>query len=155
MPFLSTISIVCLAFPKSVNANIIGSGMSGLGIGSFTLDWNMISSFLGNPLVNPFFTVVNFFVGYVLVVYVMVPVAYWGTNLFNARTFPYFSSDMFNGRGALYDFDAITSKDLTLDLGVYEKQGRLNLSVFFALTYGLNFAAVTASITHVALFYGK
>ncbi|MCI28634.1 oligopeptide transporter OPT family protein, partial [Trifolium medium] len=41
-----------------------------------------------------------------------------------------------------------------MDLAAYEKQGRLHLSTFFAMTYGVGFAALTATIVHVALFHG-
>ncbi|OMO57537.1 Oligopeptide transporter OPT superfamily [Corchorus olitorius] len=40
-PTLSAISWVCWAFPKSVTAQQIGSGMDGIGIGSFALDWDI------------------------------------------------------------------------------------------------------------------
>lgn len=42
-----------------------------------------------------------------------------------------------------------------MDLAAYEKQGRLHLSTFFAMTYGVGFAALTATIVHVALFHGR
>lgn len=37
----------------------------------------------------------------------------------------------------------------------YEKEGPLYLSTFFAMTYGVGFAALTATIVHVALFHGR
>ncbi|GER53541.1 oligopeptide transporter [Striga asiatica] len=154
-PTLSSISILCLAFPKSVRAQQIGSGMRGLGIFSMTLDWSVVASYLGSPLVSPFFAIVNVFVGYAAVVYLIMPVAYWGLNLYSAKTFPIFSSHLFNRNGGTYDVSSIVNDKFEIDLPAYEKQGRINLSVFFALTYGLNFAAVMATLTHVAFFNGK
>ncbi|GFQ04754.1 oligopeptide transporter 4 [Phtheirospermum japonicum] len=154
-PTLSNLSLLCLAFPKSVRAQQIGSGMKGLGIFSFTFDWSVVASFLQSPLISPFFAIVNVFVGYVGVVYVLIPVAYWGLNVYHAKTFPLFSSHLFNSQGGTYNVSAIVNDKFEIDLPAYEKQGRINLSIFFSLSYGLNFAAVIATLTHVALFNGK
>ncbi|XP_073151658.1 oligopeptide transporter 4-like [Henckelia pumila] len=152
---LGYISILCLVFPKSVTAQQIGSGLKGLGVGSFTFDWSVVASFLGSPLVTPFFAIFNVFVGYAVVVYALIPTAYWGFNLYNAKTFPLFSSHLFNGRGETYDVSAIVNDKFELDLRAYEERGLINLSIFFSLSYGLNFAAVVATLTHVALFNGR
>ncbi|GLT60566.1 hypothetical protein SLA2020_333280 [Shorea laevis] len=152
---LATISWVCWAFPKSVTAHQIGSGRDGLGIGSFALDWSTIASFLGSPLITPFFAIVNIIVGYILTLYVVIPIAYYGLNVYSAHKFPIFSSDLFNSKGELYNVSAIVNDKFEIDLPSYEQQGLMNLSVFFSLTYGIGFAAVISTLTHVALFNGK
>ncbi|XP_075511800.1 oligopeptide transporter 4-like [Primulina tabacum] len=154
-PTIGYVSILCLAFPKSVTAQQIGSGLKGLGVGSFTFDWSVVASFLGSPLVTPFFAIFNVFVGYVAVVYALIPTAYWGFNLYNAKTFPLFSSHLFNSRGETYNVSAIVNEKFEIDLPAYEERGLINLSIFFSLSYGLNFAAVVATLTHVAMFNGR
>ncbi|KAE8057108.1 hypothetical protein FH972_013825 [Carpinus fangiana] len=154
-PTLSTISWICWAFPKSVTAQQIGSGMSGLGLGSFSLDWSAIASYLGSPLISPFFAIVNVAAGYFLILYVLVPVSYWGVNLYDAKNFPIFSSHLFNAQGHKYNVSAIVDDKFQLDIPAYEKQGHIHLSVFFALTYGIGFAAIVSTLTHVALFNGR
>ncbi len=42
-----------------------------------------------------------------------------------------------------------------LNLTAYEEVGPIHLSTFFAITYGFGFASIPATISHVALFYGK
>ncbi|MCO5596993.1 hypothetical protein L7F22_051065 [Adiantum nelumboides] len=37
----------------------------------------------------------------------------------------------------------------------YEQQGQVHLSIVFALAYGLGFATIAATLTHVICFYGK
>ncbi|KAK4489972.1 hypothetical protein RD792_000626 [Penstemon davidsonii] len=155
IPTLSNLSILCLAFPKSVTAQQIGSGMGGLGIGSFTFDWSVVASYLGSPLVTPFFAIFNISVGYFAMVYILIPVAYWGLNLYGAKTFPLFSSHLFNGHGNVYDVSSIVNDKFEIDLPAYERHGRIHLSIFFVLSYALNFATVVATLTHVALFNGK
>ncbi|KAG7607255.1 Oligopeptide transporter 4 [Arabidopsis thaliana] len=152
---LTSISWVCWAFPRSVTAQQIGSGMRGLGLGAFTLDWTAVASFLFSPLISPFFAIANVFIGYVLLIYLVLPLAYWGFDSYNATRFPIFSSHLFTSVGKTYDIPAIVNDNFELDLAKYEQQGRINLSMFFALTYGLGFATIASTLTHVALFYGK
>ncbi|XP_058217153.1 oligopeptide transporter 4-like isoform X1 [Rhododendron vialii] len=154
-PTLTSISWVCWAFPKSVTAQQIGSGMKGLGVGAITLDWSAVSSFLFSPLISPFFSIVNIFIGYVLILYIAIPVSYWGLGLYGARKFPIFSSHLFTGQGQLYNISAIVNEKFEIDLVEYGKQGPIHLSMFFALTYGFGFATIAATLSHVSLFYGR
>ncbi|GAV91365.1 OPT domain-containing protein [Cephalotus follicularis] len=152
---ISTISWVCWAFPKSVTAQQIGSGMKGLGVGALTLDWSVVASFLFSPLISPFFAIVNIFAGFVLIIYIVIPIAYWGLDLYNAQRYPIFSSHLFTAQGQTYNISAIVNNKFELDVVAYQQQGRINLSMFFALTYGFGFATIAATLTHVALFYGR
>ncbi|OVA15235.1 Oligopeptide transporter [Macleaya cordata] len=152
---ITSISWVCWAFSKSVTAQQIGSGMRGLGLGAFSLDWSTVASFLFSPLICPFFAIVNVFIGYVLIIYITIPVAYWGLDLYNAKTFPIFSSHLFTAKGEIYNISAIVNNKFEIDMPKYEEQGRINLSMFFALTYGFGFATIASTLTHVGFFYGR
>ncbi|KDP41518.1 hypothetical protein JCGZ_15925 [Jatropha curcas] len=152
---LGTISWVCWLFPNSVTAQQIGSGMQGLGLGAFAVDWSVIASYLGSPLITPFFAIVNVLVGYIIIVYILVPVAYWGFDVYDAKKFPIISSHLFNRRGQLYNVSAIVNDKFEIDLQEYEKEGNLYLSSFFAITYGVGFAAIVSTLVHVGLFNGK
>lgn len=152
---LQSISWVCWAFPNSVTAHQLGSGLHGLGLGALTLDWTTVASFLFSPLICPFFAIANVFVGYVLIIYLMMPISYWGFNVFSAKNFPIFSADLFTGSGQPYNVSLIVNDQFTLDHSEYAKQGRVHLSTFFALTYGFGFATIASTLTHVALFHGR
>ncbi|KAH6833122.1 oligopeptide transporter 4 [Perilla frutescens var. hirtella] len=154
-PTLTSISWLCWVFSKSVTAQQLGSGMRGLGIGAITLDWTAIASFLGSPLVSPFFAIMNVFAGYALIIYIVLPTAYWGFDLYGARKFPIFSSHLFTSQGHKYNISAIVNDKFELDLQSYEQQGRIHLSMFFSLTYGFGFATIASTLTHVAFFYGR
>jgi len=154
-PTLTSISWVCWVFSKSVTAQQLGSGMLGLGLGAFTLDWSTVSSYLYSPLISPFFATANIFFGYVFFLYVILPISYWGFNLYNAKTFPIFSSHLFMSNGTEYNIPSIVNSQFQLDKDTYDKNGKINLSVFFAVGYGFSFATIAATITHVGLFYGK
>lgn len=129
--------------------------MRGLGLGAVTLDWSAVASFLFSPLICPFFAIVNIFAGYMLIIYMVIPIAYWGFDLYGASKFPIFSSHLFTSEGQKYDISAIVNDKFELDIGKYEEQGRIHLSMFFALTYGFGFATIASTLTHVALFYGR
>ncbi|XP_071694164.1 oligopeptide transporter 4-like [Rutidosis leptorrhynchoides] len=152
---LQSISWVCWAFPNSVTAHQLGSGFSGLGLGAFSLDWATTASFLFSPLISPFFAIANVFFGYVLIMYMVIPISYWGLNVYNAKNFPIYSADLFTGNGQPYNITQIVNSRFEIDKDEYAKQGKVNLSMFFALTYGFGFATIASTLTHVALFYGR
>ncbi|XP_027337129.1 oligopeptide transporter 6-like [Abrus precatorius] len=151
---LTSFSSLCWIAPKSILVQQLGSGMKGLGIAAFGFDWSTISSYLGSPLASPWFATANVAVGFVLVMYVMTPTAYW-LNVYGAKNFPIFSSKLFMGNGSLYDISTIVDSNFHLDRNAYNKNGPVHLSTFFAMTYGLGFATLSATIVHVVLFHGS
>ncbi|CAN1790264.1 Oligopeptide transporter 1 [Linum perenne] len=140
---------------KSITAQQIGSGLNGLGIGSFGLDWSTIAGFVGSPLSTPLFAILNTMAGFFLFVYVILPTAYWN-NAFNARSFPMLSQQTFDSSGQLYNITRILNqKEFSINLGEYEDYSKLYLSFTFAFNYGISFAAFMATLVHVALFDGQ
>ncbi|KAJ8640515.1 hypothetical protein MRB53_017209 [Persea americana] len=154
-PTLTNMSWICWAFSKSVTAQQLGSGMHGLGLGAFTLDWSAVAAFMFSPLIYPFFAIANIYVGFVIIVYIAIPVAYWAMNLYDAKTFPLFSSHLFTASGQNYNISAIVNDKFEIDMQAYNSQGQIHLSMFFALTYGFGFATIASTLTHVALFNGR
>ncbi|KAK1258104.1 Oligopeptide transporter 7 [Acorus gramineus] len=151
---LTSLSWICWIFPHSVIAQQLGSGLYGLGIGAIGLDWSTISSYLGSPLASPWFATANIAVGFVFIMYVVTPIAYW-LNVYKAKNFPIFSDGLFTSSGQSYNISSIINSNFRLDIQAYEKEGPLYLSTFFAVTYGIGFASLTATIAHVALFHGR
>ncbi|KAL4339909.1 hypothetical protein GQ457_08G035270 [Hibiscus cannabinus] len=151
---LTSLSWICWIFPKSVLAQQLGSGLYGLGIAAVGVDWSTISSYLGSPLASPWFATANVAAGFVLVMYVLTPICYW-LDVYKAKTFPIFSDSLFTSTGQKYNITAIIDSDFHLDVAAYDREGHLYLSTFFAMTYGVGFAALTATIVHVALFHGR
>lgn len=154
-PAISTVSVVCLAYKDSVTAQQLGSGLKGLGIGSFGLDWNTVAGFLGNPLASPAFTIFNIMAGFAACTYVAVPLLYW-TNTYNAKRFPLFTSHVYDAAGAIYDTNRVLDpKTFSLNIKEYNAYSRINLSVLFALNYGISFAGLMSTLSHVAIYHGK
>ncbi|XP_020591466.1 oligopeptide transporter 1-like [Phalaenopsis equestris] len=154
-PSISSLSILCWIWKSSITMQQIGSAVSGLGIGSFGFDWSTIAGFLGSPLATPGFAIINVMTGFFLFLYVLVPIGYW-SNSYNAKRFPLFSSHVFMGNGSAYDVDQVLDpKTFSFSQEGYDKVGPINLSILFAYTYGLSFATVAATLSHVALFHGR
>lgn len=86
--------------------------------------------------------------------YVITPIAYW-LNLFKAKTFPIFSDDLFTSTGQRYNITAIIDEKFHFDGEAYEREGPLYISTFFAMSYGVGFACLTATVVHVFLFHGR
>ncbi|XP_059662163.1 oligopeptide transporter 7-like [Cornus florida] len=151
---LTSFSWICWIFPQSVLAQQLGSGLYGLGIGALGFDWSTISSYLGSPLASPWFATANVAAGFFFIVYVLSPLSYW-LNLHKAKTFPIYSNDLFTSTGQIYNISTIIDSNFHLDVAAYEREGPLYLSTFFAITYGVGFATLSATIVHVLLFHGR
>ncbi|KAG9449647.1 hypothetical protein H6P81_009612 [Aristolochia fimbriata] len=154
-PSITALSFICWIWENSVTAQQIGSGIFGLGLGSFALDWSTAAGFLGSPLATPAFAIINVMVGFFVTVYVLIPIAYW-TNSFEAKKFPIFSSHVFDSDGRQYNVTRVLDyKSFSFDERGYLEYSPVNLSIFFVYIYGLSFATLAATLSHVALFHGK
>ncbi|WKA12666.1 hypothetical protein VitviT2T_030030 [Vitis vinifera] len=154
-PSISTVSIICLIWKNSITAQQIGSGLYGMGLGSFGLDWATVASFLGSPLATPGFAIINILVGFFIIVYILLPLTYYN-NAYDAKKFPIFSSHTFDSTGQPYNLTRILDpKTFSINLDEYNAYSKLYLSVFFSVTYGISFATLAAAVSHVALFNGS
>ncbi|KAL5567719.1 hypothetical protein UlMin_024294 [Ulmus minor] len=151
---LTSFSWVCWLAPKSIRVQQLGSGLQGLGIGSFGIDWSTISAYLGSPLASPWFATANIAVGFCLIMYVMTPLCYF-LNVYTAKKFPIFSNSLFMSNGSKYNILEIIDSKFHLDRNQYAKDGPVHLSTFFAMTYGIGFATLSATLMHVLLFNGS
>ncbi|XP_059663535.1 oligopeptide transporter 3-like [Cornus florida] len=151
---LTFFSWVCWVWPRSITAQQIGSGRYGLGVGAFTLDWAGITAYHGSPLVTPWSSIVNVGIGFIMFIYIIIPLCYWKFDTFDSRKFPIFSNQLFTTTGNKYDTTKILTPNYDLNIAAYDSYGKLYLSPLFALSIGSGFARFTATLTHVALFHG-
>uniref|UniRef100_A0A804HND5 Oligopeptide transporter n=1 Tax=Musa acuminata subsp. malaccensis TaxID=214687 RepID=A0A804HND5_MUSAM len=154
-PSITALSFVCWIWKDSITAQQIGSGFNGLGIGSFALDWITMSSYMDSPLAVPAFVVVNMMAGFILILYVLIPLSYWN-NAYDAKRFPIFSSSIFDIDGQFYNVSRVLDdKSLTFNEEAYNNYSKLYFSASLMYSYGFTLASFTSSISHVALFYGS
>ncbi|KAF9202183.1 hypothetical protein BGZ59_002283, partial [Podila verticillata] len=152
-PAITALTLLCYINPSNVVlAQVTGS--QGLGIGVLSLDWNTITAFLGSPLITPWWAQMNIMTGFVLIAWVMVPIAYY-TNIWNAKQYPILTSKLFTTDGYYYDTLSILTPTKNLDEGMYSAYGPLRIATFFAISYGIGFAGLTAIMTHTFLYHRK
>ncbi|KAF9290604.1 hypothetical protein BGZ68_006596 [Mortierella alpina] len=150
-PTVGVISWICWINPDNIVLSQL-TGSNGLGIGTIALDWSAASYYV-QPLVTPWFAQVNILVGFILIAWVMVPWAYY-TDLWKSKNYPILSPDLFRENGSAYDKGEILT-DNVLDEIKYANYGPVRMDSFFALTYGVGFAGLMATVVHVILYNGQ
>ena len=118
-----------------------------------TFDWSQIA-YIGSPLATPWWAEANVIGGFFFFFWFPTPILYY-TNTWYAKYLPISSRTSFDNTGASYDVSQILTPESTLDEAKYKAYSPLFLSTTFALSYGLSFAGITATITHTFLYFRK
>jgi len=151
--FLTCISLLCYIAPNNKLANIVGSGTKGLGVLSFSLDWNTITSFLGSPLVTPFWAEINNQIGFIAICWILIPIGYFN-NTWDAQSYTLLSTTVYQTNGQQYNPLQVLDPNEGLNVTAYNNYGPIRLSYFFAVGYGVGFATLSALLVHTALYHG-
>ncbi|KAI0776983.1 small oligopeptide transporter [Trametes elegans] len=144
---------VCWIVPDNVVVNQLFGYYSGLGMSLITFDWSQIA-YIGSPLASPWWASANVAAGFVSFFWVLTPILYY-TNTWYAKYLPISSRGSFDNTGVSYDVSRVLTPDATLDIEKYRQYSPLFLSTTFAISYGLSFASITATIVHTALYFRK
>ncbi|KAK7061903.1 OPT oligopeptide transporter [Favolaschia claudopus] len=150
---LSYFSWVCWIAPNNIVVNQLFGVNYGLGMGILTFDWAQIA-YIGSPLATPWWAEANIAVGFVFFFWILTPALYF-TNTWYAKYMPISSGGSFDNTGASYKVKNILTADNTFDEEAYAAYSPLLLSTTFAISYGLSFASITATITHAFLYFRK
>lgn len=68
---------------------------------------------------------------------------------------PILSSAVFDDTGKPYDVSRILTPDFLFDREAYEKYSRVYLPITYVLAYAVQFAGLSALVTHTACWHGK
>ncbi|KAG9312692.1 OPT oligopeptide transporter protein-domain-containing protein [Chiua virens] len=150
---LSYFSWVCWIAPDNVVVNQLFGYQSGLGMSLITFDWSQIS-YIGSPLATPWWAEANIAVAFMFFIWFLTPVLYY-TNTWYAAYLPISSRTSFDNTGSSYNVSKIVNSDASFNLKAYEAYSPLFLSTTFAVSYGLSFASITATLTHALLYFRK
>ncbi|KAK4209924.1 OPT oligopeptide transporter protein-domain-containing protein [Rhypophila decipiens] len=133
-------------------ARITGS-YSGLGLNPLpTLDWNLVTGGSErDPLVLPFFSIFNYFIGSLLSAFVILGIYY--TNTFNTAYLPMNSNAPFDHFGKRYDVKAVIDERGIFDGKKYAAYSPPFLSAATAVVYMFFFAVYSATITYGFLYH--
>lgn len=118
-----------------------------------TFDWAQIA-YLLSPLATPWWAQANILAGFVFFFWFITPILYF-TNTWYAQYLPILSSHAFDNTGEYYNVTRILTPGNTLDHVKYEAYSPLFLPTVFAMSYGLSFASVCATLTHAFLYFRK
>ncbi|PKS08975.1 hypothetical protein jhhlp_003588 [Lomentospora prolificans] len=152
-PALSYFNVLTWFAPDNVVvANLFGV-VSGLGMFPMTFDWAQVT-YIGSPLLVPFWAAVNVVGGLVIVMWIIAPLAYY-SNIYFSSYMPILSASVFDNTGNVYDVTKILSSDFLFDRESYSKYSRVFLPITYVLSYGVQFAGLAALLTHTFCWYGK
>lgn len=141
--------------PKNVIVNQVFGASTGLGLIPITFDWNQISGYIGSPLIPPASVIATILLSMVTIFWIIVPAIHY-SNTWYAQYLPISSSGSYDRYGSNYNVSRIINKDtLSFNEKSYKNYSPLFLSTTFAISYGLSFAAMFATLVHTVLFHGK
>ncbi|KAI9708754.1 MAG: hypothetical protein M1820_003709 [Bogoriella megaspora] len=149
---LSYFAWLCWILPNNRVVNQLFGFQTGLGLSPITFDWTQVA-YNTNPLLSPFWAVLNVFAGFVIFFWIVVPGLYY-TNTWFTGYLPLMTADVYDNTGADYDVSKVIDPDGTLNIANYAAYSPPYLSATFAFVYGLSFASITAVIVHVYLWHG-
>ncbi|CAE6466178.1 unnamed protein product [Rhizoctonia solani] len=150
---LSYFSWVCWIAPNNVKVNQMFGVVHGLGMSLITFDWSQIA-YIGSPLATPWWAEANVFGGFIFFFWFLTPILYY-TNTWYAQYMPISSRTSYDNEMKSYDVKRILNADATLNLAAYKSYSPLFLSTTFAMSYGLSFASIIATLVHAFLYYRK
>lgn len=77
------------------------------------------------------------------------------TNTLYSAFLPILSSSVFDDRGKVYDVSRILTSDFLFDREAYRNYSKVFLPITYVLSYGVQFAGLSALVTHTVFWHGK
>ncbi|KAJ7339942.1 OPT oligopeptide transporter protein-domain-containing protein [Mycena albidolilacea] len=150
---LSVFSFVCWAAPNNVPLNQMLGVSSGLGMSVLTFDWAQVT-WIGSPLMVPWWAEVHVFLGFVLFFWVLTPALYY-SNTWSLAYFPISANIPYDRFGNQYNITHVLTLQDTFNATAYGEYSPLYLPATYAMTYLLAFALSTCVIVHTLLYHGR
>ncbi|KAF8146844.1 OPT oligopeptide transporter [Mycena galopus ATCC 62051] len=150
---LSVFSFVCWAAPNNVPVNQLFGVSGGLGMSVLTFDWNQIS-WIGSPLMVPWWAEVHVFIGFALFFWVLTPALYY-SNSWDLAYFPISANIPYDRFGNEYNITYVLTQQDTFNATAYGLYSPLYLPATYAMTYLLAFALTTCVLVHTVLYHGR
>ena len=140
--------------PRNINLAAVTGSVGGLGLNPFpTWNWAQFT-YLVDPLVNPFYSVFNGFLGTLITTLIIL--AIWYTNTWNTAYIPINDNRVWDNTGSRYNVVRVVDNDTTLfNEDGYKAYSPPYLSASLTLKYGVFFALYTATVTHAILYHRR
>ncbi|KAJ2933165.1 hypothetical protein H1R20_g3881, partial [Candolleomyces eurysporus] len=150
---LSYFSWVTWIVPDNIPVNQMFGYVHGMGMSLITFDWAQIA-YIGSPLATPWWAEANIAVGFVVLFWIATPILYY-TNTWDSMYMPISGRGSYDNRAKSYQVQRIVNPDATFNQEAYEAYSPLFIPTTFAISYGLSFASITATLTHAFLYFRK
>ncbi|KAF5355899.1 hypothetical protein D9756_004356 [Leucocoprinus leucothites] len=150
---LSYFSWVTWIRPDNTTIAQLFGYVHGMGMSTITFDWSQIA-YIGSPLATPWWAEANIFAGFLFFFWFLCPVLHF-TNTWYGEYMPISSRTSYDNTGGEYDVTKILTPEGTIDLEAYHSYSPLFISTTFAISYGLSFASITATLMHAFLYFRK
>jgi OPT family small oligopeptide transporter len=149
---LSAFSWMTWIAPDNMNLGTITGFNNGIGLNPWpTFDWNILLFDNLDPLMVPFFSTFNRFIGTFVSAFVVIGL--WYTNTYYTGYLPINSNRIFDNTGNLYNVSkAIDSRGL-FDAEKYEAYSPAYLSAGYITVYIFFFAIYPATLMYIALYH--
>jgi OPT family small oligopeptide transporter len=148
---LSYFSWITWIAPDNRDLAVITGGQTGLGLNPIpTFDWNILT-FNVDPLMVPFFSTFNLFLGAFFSMFIII--AFWYTNAFNSGYLPINSNRTFDHFGKRYNVSSIINDIGIFDGPKYEAYSPPFLSAANIVVYMFFFAIYSATVTYGFLYH--
>ncbi|KAI1497904.1 OPT oligopeptide transporter protein-domain-containing protein [Biscogniauxia marginata] len=149
---LSVFSWMTWIAPDNLNLNTIAGFNNGLGINPWpTWDWNTLLFDQTDPLMIPFFSTFNKFIGACISAAVIA--AFWYTNTYNTAYLPINSNRVFDNKGGIYNVSNAVDEHGLFDAAKYEAYSFPFLSAGNLVVYLFFFGIYAAIISYAYLYH--
>ncbi|KAN0105098.1 OPT oligopeptide transporter domain containing protein [Russula decolorans] len=148
---LSSFSWVCWIAPNNAKVNQLFGVTHGLAMGILTFDWGQIA-LNGSPFATPWWAAANVGFSVAFFYWFLAPILYY-TNVRYSAYLPLVSADTFDNTGKHYNVSQIINSDASFNLQAYEAYSTIFISVSLSITYGVLFAAITATFFFFFFFF--
>ncbi|KAJ7102359.1 OPT oligopeptide transporter protein-domain-containing protein [Mycena belliarum] len=149
---LSVFNWICWIAPTNKIVNVLFGTSTGLGMSVITFDWSMIS-FIGSPLVTPWWSEVNTIAAVAICFWFVVPIMYF-KNVLNTAYLPVSAYVSFDNTGMPYNLSAVV-RDGVFDPELYAAYSPIFMTSALCMAYFISFASFGAIFTHTFLWFGR
>ncbi|KAF4442292.1 OPT family small oligopeptide transporter [Fusarium acutatum] len=140
--------------PDNVTLALIAGSTCGLGLNPLpTLDW-IVATYLGDPIVTPFFTLMNFASGMAIWGFIVAPLVYFN-NVWNTGYLPINNNYIYDNHGLRYNLSRVLLPDLTLNQTAYHEYSVPLMTFTQVVKYAAAFMVYVATPVHMYLWHCK
>ncbi|EWZ43724.1 hypothetical protein NW765_009216 [Fusarium oxysporum] len=140
--------------PGNVTLALIAGSTCGLGLNPLpTLDWN-VATYLGDPIVTPFFTLMNFASGMAIWGFIVAPLVYFN-NVWDTGYLPINNNYIYDNHGSRYNISRVLLPELTLNQTAYHEYSVPLMTSTQVIKYAAAFMIYVATPVHMYLWHRK